>query len=137
LSLGFPGREELELCACAAEFEEWRGEFFPCAVFACSCQCREIDFSIWKGTWWRGWEWFPPRGCGNTDLRAGRANGDIAGDIDLELIRFLLGWLEELDVDCARSRADLYIFDFECCGAGGCTTEERELEGDWGCGGVV
>jgi hypothetical protein len=40
-------------------------------------------------------------------------------------------------VDCARSRADLYIFDFEGRGAGGCATEEGELEGDWGCGGVV
>ena len=39
-------------------------------------------------------------------------------------------------MDCACSGTELYIFDFEGCGAGGCAAEEGELEGDWG-GGVV
>lgn len=40
-------------------------------------------------------------------------------------------------MDCARSRADLYVFDFKGCGAGGRATEERELEGDRGGGSLI
>jgi hypothetical protein len=53
------------------------------------------------------------------------------------LSRVLLGWLQEFDMDCARSCADLHVFDFQGCGAGGRATEERELEGDRGGGGVI
>lgn len=40
-------------------------------------------------------------------------------------------------MDCACSGAELDIFDFEGCRAGGCAAEEGELEGDWGGGGVI
>jgi hypothetical protein len=49
----------------------------------------------------------------------------------------LFGGLEELDVDCACAEADLHVFYFHCCGAGGCAAKEGELKGDWGCWGVV
>lgn len=58
---------------------------YPSAVLARARESRKIDFPIGTGAWWRGRIRFPPRWRADTDLRAGRADGDITDDVDAEL----------------------------------------------------